>query len=298
MRPAKMRVAWRAGACSWGVRYGLPIGKLEFVRRGARVIRRMAPTAVSTVVAGVGLSAWHASSRLPTPPRYRYIYDSSPGQVSAARHGWNLLDVGSQWAADRLPRGARGLVWVGDYDNSTCSWQVSDSELRSDIRAGDRKVAGYFFSDEPDPYACPDAPAQHRVRSRLIHALDPGKLTVMVMDSNSGSESLNQIPSWVGAADYVGLDPYPCYQGERCRYSRITAIIRAADRAGLRYWGVVQAFDDSDWRWPTPAEETHMLSQWASSREAGYMTFAWTWDGHDLSQRPALLRVLTRFNRG
>jgi len=27
------------------------------------------------------------------------------------------------------------------------------------------KVFGYFFSDEPDPFACPNAPAQHKARS-------------------------------------------------------------------------------------------------------------------------------------
>lgn len=187
---------------------------------------------------------------------------------------------------------------MGDYDNSTCSWEVPDSELRSDIRRGDSKVAGYFFSDEPDPHACPHAPAQHRARSRLLHSLDPGKLTVMVMDSNSGAQSLDQIPWWVGAADYVGLDPYPCYQGRPCRYSWIDTIIRAANRARLPYWGVVQAFDDSTWRWPTAAEEAHMLSQWAASRETGYMTFAWTWDNHYLSRRAGVLGALTRFNRG
>jgi hypothetical protein len=175
---------------------------------------------------------------------------------------------------------------------------MSDATLRREIHPGDPRVAGYFFSDEPDPHACPQAPAQHRARSRLIHALDPGKLTVMVMDSNSGPATLDQIGAWVGAADYVGLDPYPCYRGRPCRFSWIRTVIRAADRAGLRYWGVVQAFDDSTWRWPTPGEEAHMLAMWSASKERGYMTFAWTWDGHDLGRRGALLQVLTRFNRG
>jgi len=229
--------------------------------------------------------------------RYRYMYDSSSAPKVVARHGWNLLDVGSRWAADHLPRGARGLIWVGDYDNSTCNWELSDSQVRSEVGRGDPKVAGYVISDEPDPKACPDAPAQHRARSHMIHSLDPGKLTVMVMDANSGQASLDQIPQWAGVTDYVGLDPYPCYQGRPCKYSWISTVIRAANRAGLRYWGVVQAFADPPWRWPTAGEESHMLSQWASSKAAGYMTFAWKWAGSNLSDRPALLAALTRFNR-
>ncbi len=66
----------------------------------------------------------------------------------------------------------------------------------------------------------------------------------------------------------------------------------------LSYWGVVQAFDDRKWRWPTAREERHMLCQSAQSRQSGYVVFSWTWAGQNLSNRPHLLRVLTRFNKG
>lgn len=230
-------------------------------------------------------------------PRFRYVFDSGAG-VAAAASGWNLLDVDSKTRADRLPRGARALVWVGDYDNSTCSWSVSDAALEQEVAsmANDPKVAGYFFSDEPDPFACPQAPAQHRARSRLVHANDPHALTVMVADSNSGNASLTQIPLWAGAADYVGLNPYVCYRSRACNFAWLDKIIRAADRARLRYWGVVQAFGDAEWRWPTPREERRMLARWAASNQRGYMTFAWRWAGHTLSSHANLLRVLEHFN--
>jgi hypothetical protein len=264
------------------------------------VLAGIAALIVVSSAASAPSAAAPAGMTSATIPPYRYMIDSGPGQAQAASDGWNLLDVSSKAAADGLPRGTRGLVWVGDYDNTTCTWEVSDSALEARLRgaAGDPKVAGVFFSDEPDPYACPQAPTQHRARSALIHTLDPHAFTIMLMDSNSGAASLRQIPLWVGAADYVALDPYPCYQGKACDYAWISSIIGAADRAGIAYWGVVQAFADDTWRWPTPAEERHMLTQWRASRERGYMTFAWHWADHALSSRPGLLSVLKRFNRG
>ena len=255
----------------------------------------LAIAACGLIGGSVPSAAQHARMQ---PLRFRYIYNSDSAAAAVAAHGWNLIDVGSRSEADALPGGTRGLVWVGDYDNSNCSWELSDAALQSEVAGGgDPKVAGYFFSDEPDPDACPSAPAQHRARSQLLHRLDPGKLTVMVMDTNSGARSLAQIPSWVGAADYVGLDPYPCYQHKACDYGWIDAVIAAADRAHLRYWGVVQAFDDDTWRWPTVAEARHMLGQWRRSRQSGYMVFAWRWAGKSLANRPGLLAVLKRFNR-
>jgi Calcineurin-like phosphoesterase len=234
------------------------------------------------------------------PSRYRYIFNSGSAPALVRSYGWNLIDVDSQEEVEALPAGTRGLYWIGDYDNASCGWEVSDATLRRKVSAvaGNRKLAGYFFSDEPDPYRCPAAPAEHRARTKLIHALDPAKFTIMVSDSNSGRVSLNQIPLWAGAADYIGFNPYPCYVGKPCDYAWIATIIRAANRARFPYWGVVQAFADDEWRWPTPAEERHMLSQWSHSRQRGYMTFAWTWAGHLLTGQKRLIAVLKHFNGG
>ncbi|TML40172.1 MAG: fibronectin type III domain-containing protein, partial [Actinobacteria bacterium] len=125
-------------------------------------------SARSTLTAGT--TACSAST---TPPPYRFLYNSDSAPATVASYGWNLIDVGSQWSADQLQAGSRGLVWVGDYDNTTCSWEESDAALNSQVTAarGDAKVFGYFISDEPNPYACPNAPAQHKARSDLIHSI-------------------------------------------------------------------------------------------------------------------------------
>src|SRR5438552_2420048 len=94
------------------------------------------------------------AARKGNPPRYRYIFSSDSAPTAVASHGWNLLDVSSQSAADQLPGRTRGMMYMGDYDNSTCDWEVSDIELTAKVAAmaGDPKVAGYYFSDEPDPH--------------------------------------------------------------------------------------------------------------------------------------------------
>ena len=245
-----------------------------------------------------GPGAVAAASRR-KPPKYRFLFSSNQDARRAASYGWNLIDVTGKWEADHTPARTRGLIWVGNWDDDTCGWEMSNAELRRKVRSlrGDRKAVGYFYSDEPDPDRCPSAPAAHRARSRLIHRLDPRKFTIMVTDSNSGRASLRWIRLWRGAADYVGLNPYICYQGKRCNFAWLDKVIKAADRARLRYWGVVQAFrDDDEWRWPTSAELRRMLNRWSRSRWSGFMTFAWTWDGYDLSSRPGLLATLKRFN--
>jgi hypothetical protein len=278
---------------------------------------RTAKFAVATAVLfALGIAAStaylsHAATAAGGAPPFRYVYNSGADQARAAANGWNLLDVSSKSEADALPAGTQGLVWVGDYNNSSCSWEQSDSTVSklAASTARDPKVFGYFFSDEPDPFACPNAPAQHKARSDLIHAADPSTKTVMVVDSNSGAQTISQIPLWKGDADYIGLDPYPCHQGGACDYTWIDQVILAANAAGLDYWGVVQGFCDGNWRYPTVDELNHMLGQWSGSKESGQMTFAWVWangprgscapagnGSFGISQNPPLLAAMAAYN--
>src|SRR5437879_9835718 len=85
------------------------------------------------------------AARKGNPPSYRYIFSSESAQTVVASHGWNLLDVSSQASADQLPGRTRGMMYMGDYDNSTCDWEVSDAELTAKDAEldGDPKMAGY-----------------------------------------------------------------------------------------------------------------------------------------------------------
>src|SRR5438034_122911 len=146
----------------WSVLLGVVAG---LAASGAAVGASVSATSARTSTDPAGEVAGGAKGRKGHPPRYRYIFNSEPAQAVVAAHGWNLLDVSSQSSAYQLPRRTRGIMYAGDYDNSTCDWGVSDLALTARIAAmaGDPKVAGYYFSDEPDPYACPSAPGQHRL---------------------------------------------------------------------------------------------------------------------------------------
>ena len=234
-----------------------------------------------------------------TSPPYRYVFHSGANQAGAGSLGFNLLDVDEKAAADALPAGTRGLYWLGDYLNTDCSWEKPDAEITAKVTAGrrDQKIWGYYFSNEPDPYTCPNAVAQHRARARLIKSIDPSKVTYISLDMNWREQALRQIPLWVGVTDYVGLNPYICFVGRsKCDFAWLDRVIATAGRARLRYFGHVQVFQAEEWRWPTATELRRMLGRWAASKQKGYSVFTWSWGGSVLLSRPALVDVLKRFN--
>jgi hypothetical protein len=270
------------------------LGRPSFSKRGLVIFG---------LLAGV-VGGYFIINAFAATPRFsiRFMTNSGGDQATVASYGFNVLDVGSASDADSLPAGTVGQIWVGDYDNNTCNFEMSDAAVTSVVTAavGDPRVSGYFYSDEPDPFACPNAYNQHAARNSLIKSLDPGHYTMMLMDTNSAQQTLDQIPHWVGKADYIALDPYPCYADNTstCDYSWIDTVTQAADAVGMNYWIEVQAFTGGAWRWPTPTELQHMLDQTAASRATGYMAFAWTWLGVNLTSQPALLTVLQNFNQG
>lgn len=233
------------------------------------------------------------------PLPYRYITDSGSSQSAAAQAGYNLFDVGPYKSTiDALPAGTKALVWIGDYDNGSCRFSYSDSYIRSHLSLlkGDKKVAGYYIADEPHHRMCPTAPKQLAARSALVHSLVPGTFTYTVIED--GSSNPGEYAAFRNAADYIGLDPYPCTFADGCVYSKIDDDVRRARAAGVRHiWGVLQAFQDGYYRYPKPTEMTEIISRWRAAGIEGQQTFAWSYAGHSLAQQPQLLAVLRAYNR-
>src|SRR2546426_1343192 len=133
----------------WSVLLGVVAG---LAASGAAVGASVSATSARTSTDPAGEVAGGPRGRKGHPPRYRYMFSSESAQAVVAAHGWNLLDVSSQSSADQLPGGTRGIMYVGDYGNSTCDWGVSDLELTAQVAAmaGDPKVARDYISDAPD----------------------------------------------------------------------------------------------------------------------------------------------------
>jgi hypothetical protein len=228
----------------------------------------------------------------------RYMTDLGDGTI-AARYGFNLADVGPDRSTiDGLAAGVNALVWLGDYDKSTCAWQISDTKLASLLSplVGDPKVAGFYISDEADdaipPFGhCRNAAGQIAARSALVHSLAPGPYTYEVVTEPQNFAAL------ATATDVMGTDPYPCRAHQPCDMTMIPRYIAALEAAKVpHYLGVLQAFGDSRWRFPTASELHAMIDQWQLSRWQGVQVFAWSWAGNSLLDHSDLLSVLQELN--
>lgn len=226
-----------------------------------------------------GFATYMTNSHDPAIAQYGYgLVDATPSQVSA------------------VDAGQKALVWVGNYDKANCAWEATDAQIQYwfstfHLDSSD-KVYGYYIADEPDGQRCANAPQDIAARTALIHQLDPAHpITYVVL------EHPDQYALYAGRADIIGADPYPCHWDAPCDTTKIPNAIAALQAAGItRYWGVLQAFQDSYYRYPTADELTAMIEQWRASAWSGQQTFAWTWAGNNLADHPMLLSVLTKLN--
>jgi acid phosphatase type 7 len=239
------------------------------------------------------------STQAQYPLRGMFFRQSNGGFDVEVSKGFNLIDS-SPGEVDSLPSGVKGFTWIGDYNKTTCQWDNSDAQIRTWVSAhiGDPKVGVWTLGDEPwiggTPH-CASAPQQFKDRTALIHSIDPNAKTLMIIDSNSGQESLDQLAAWKGATDWQALNPYMCWQGQACRYQWIDTLAQAADAAGLNYWGVVQAYGEPDTsgqelcdvesgiehcgaaRLPTATEIHDEFTHWRATHMLAYLVFSWRW---------------------
>jgi hypothetical protein len=208
----------------------------------------------------------------------RGIYDrdlSRTGFNDEAALGFNYIDSSPDRGEMRAlaARHLKGFLWLGGYDNSSCRFNESDAWVRSHVGAvaGMPAVGAYFIDDEPDASACPSAPGQIKARSDLVKSIDPGPPTFIV------TYHVDQLAQFAGKTDVIGLDHYPCSIPNGCRYSLIDQEAAAADRLGIRYWGVIQAHGDDYYRQPTPAQLHQEFRHWRATKMSGYLVFAWRW---------------------
>ena len=166
--------------------------------------------------------------------------------TGAASAGFNLADVSTQSALRALPDGMKGIYWLGNGYNLVCSWQLSDRQITDTVMAikDNPKFSGiYYISDEPHPALCPDAPQRLAERTALIHSLDPrGQTFVVVLNGSIAPTEFAQLKD---AADYIGVDPYPCNVRNEltgCTYAALRQRIDQALGAGIPSTRIVPVF--------------------------------------------------------
>ncbi len=192
----------------------------------------------------------------------------------AAAIGFNLADVSSVAALDDLPAGAKGILWMRNGYNQTCSWQADDETTAGIARAahGHPKFSGiYFISDTPHPSICPEGPMRIAERTALIKKNDPDGRTFIAV--SGGYKYQEEFAQLANSADLIGVVVYPCNTKEpRCDTEKIRERVERAFDAGIpveRLVPVLQAFGQAcsvaerKWyRLPTEVELGEIFAVW------------------------------------
>jgi hypothetical protein len=230
---------------------------------------------------------------------------SSNGTYLPGADGFNVADVSSVGALDALPTGVKGLVYLDQCGGATAAFIDRVKHF-----IGKPKLFGFYLMDEPTPRSC--QASNLKAEADWIHANVPGAETFIVL-MNMSSDTKPTYKNTYNPAntdiDLFGLDPYPCQQQfNGCDYSVIPAAISAAEAWGISASQIVpvyQAFGGggySAWLLPSAAEETQLLSTWASAIPAAVFDYAYSWGVQHsdaaLSTTPDLQAVFLQKNTG
>jgi hypothetical protein len=247
------------------------------------VTRLLRAILTALVVAPLGAFALHAAQAATVTMHFT----ANENGAFAATHslGFNLHDTGPTKAeVDGLPGGDRAVVWLGEK----CPTGVSQT-LTSAVAAlaGDSRVAAYYLSDEPHEASCPQGAANLAAEADYIHAHARGQLAFIVL-LDTGNDYSTFAPAHTHV-DAVGLDPYPCnVKLGDCDYSHIADQVHQAESAGIAASVIVptfQAFGDSYYLMPSPAQLQSILNEWATlvPHPVFDYTYSWGCQGGSLS---------------
>jgi hypothetical protein len=236
----------------------------------------------------------------PAPP-VRGVYGScSAGFDTVLAAGFNAVTVGAyREELDQLAAvGLQGVVWLGSWDDSTCSFEYDEEWVTSHVEAiqGHPAILAYQITDEPKASDCPTAPQEIRARSDLVKGIDPTNPTYVVIQASDG-QSQHPYEKFAGTTDIMGIDIYPCSFEDGCRMEKIDQAVAALEQDGVpRYWALIQAFEDDYYRMPTATELHAQFARWRSSAMEGYFVFSLNYQDDQLETHRDLLAALRQEN--
>lgn len=262
----------------------------------------VAPHAQAGSSASTGLAPGSTATTTVTTTRH-YIANLG-GSVAPRSLGYNLFDTGpSKGTIDALPAGVRALVWLGQK----CPTRIDDT-FRARVRrlSSDRKVFGYFLSDEPHIKACPNGPKVLATRTAFIRRVSGGRQQSFIVlnqssaDWDAGYRDYRSFRPAVTGVSVVGIDAYPCHYGT-CDYSKIPYKVGLATQyiSAGKLAPVYQAFGqeqtlggDHYYSLPTAAQEQRILQTWAEALPHPAFDYTYGW-AHQSSANPTLVDSAT-----
>ena len=224
-------------------------------------------------------------------------YDQGSNQLADwnryKAYGFNLVVAGIRPSLLRQVKADGGSAWVQPDVWTGCGYEFSVAEALGRARraVATGAVSGFYVADEPSVSGCSSAPSQIASWTAILHAHFPGIPTIIAAYDSTG------LADFAHSADEFALDIYPCQFGNGCEYSSITSLAAAADKLGLRYFGVPQAFGgDGRYDLPTPSQLQRIVHIWQATKELGYVVYAFSAVGMPsstwLQNDPGLLSVL------
>jgi hypothetical protein len=138
-------------------------------------------------VLGISAAAWSAT---PQQKRVRHFAPNAnfdaKGDFLPGKAGFDIADVSSRTELDFLPKGAKGLVWIGQCNGV-------DANFEKLVRAviDHPKLFGFYLMDDPDPtgqwrFQC--TALDLRTESDWIHRRRPEAVTFVAL-MNVGSSA-------------------------------------------------------------------------------------------------------------
>ena len=193
--------------------------------------------------------------------------------------------------------GIRGMVWVDSYSNTACTQTMNDASIsalvQANVTAGNRGLR-YEIGDEPTTNGCNAAPVYAHMTA-VVHAVDPSAKTWTADDQFQTGNRIQAGVPMKGTVDILAFDVYPCQSGA-CDYSAIDSAVQQIHAANVTNWEfIIQDFNMSPWRWPTPAEIQAQFDHWKNQGASGYWVFAWDYQGQQLVSQPGNLDALRRY---
>lgn len=284
------------------------------------VLATVAGLAASGIAAGNGTTVTRpgirtSASTTPAATTSRHYIANLGGAIAPRRLGFNIFDTGyAKNTIDHLPRHVRALVWLGQK----CPTRA-DATFRARVRrlAGDRRVYGYYLSDEPHVRDCPGGPDALATRAKFIRRVSSGRQKSFVVisqttaDWKAGYRDVTAFRPAVSRVDLVGIDAYPC-SVNGCDFTKIPYKVRLARRGGIPLAAIVpvyQAFgqeratSEQYYTLPTARQERRILRAYAGAVPHPQMDYAYGWRHQDsanptLVNSVALQRVFRRWFRG